>query len=240
MTITIIGRGHSGTRAMAQTLHESGVYMGAQLNQSYDLVPAQDLYEACRVMARHVKHLGGLRWDFSRLHEMTIDPAFIRLVESYLASVLESTAQHKGWKLPETTLIFPWIVRMFPEIRYIFWIRDPRDCILSGHLTDDLADFGIEYDRTDDVYLRRAISWKYQSEIVKATPKPKHWITCRFEDFVLDQEKALRRMEDYLGFSLTRIPLKPDAVGRWKSDPGHRAFDFFRQDLVEFGYDQSL
>ena len=34
---------------------------------------------------------------------------------------------------------------MFPEIHYIFWIRDPRDCILGQHLTDDLADFGIAY-----------------------------------------------------------------------------------------------
>lgn len=236
MMITIIGRGHSGTRAMSKTLHETGVYMGAQLNASSDLVPAEDLYEACRVMARHVTFLGGLRWDFSKLHTMPIDPAFTRLVESYLGSVLSSTAERKGWKLPETTLVFPWIVRIFPDIHYIYWVRDPRDCIISGHLTDDLRDFGVEYDRTDDIRLRRAISWKYQSEIVRATPKPKHWTTCRFEDFVLDHENTLMRLEKYLGFPLARIPLKPDAVGRWKTDPERRDFDCFRQELVEHGY----
>src|ERR1043166_5259248 len=117
-TITIIGRDHSGTRAMARTLHESGVYMGAELNRSSDLVPAEDLYEACRVIARHVIYRGDLRWDFSRLHTIPIDPEFKRLVESYLASVLTSPAERKGWKLPETTLIFPWIGRMFPDVHY--------------------------------------------------------------------------------------------------------------------------
>lgn len=39
MLVTVIGRGHSGTRAMSQTLSESGVYMGEPLNTSWDLLP---------------------------------------------------------------------------------------------------------------------------------------------------------------------------------------------------------
>ena len=237
MMITVIGRGHSGTRAMSHTLSASGVFMGATLNQSGDLIPPQDMYEACRVIARHVKHLGGLRWDFSGLHTMPIDPVFTGLIESFLASVLNSSAERKGWKIPETTLVFPWIVRMFPDIRYIYWIRDPRDCILSGHLTDDLSDFGVQYDRTDDARLRRATSWKYQVELVKATPKPKHWIEVRFEDFVLNQEKTLLRLERYLGFPLERIPVQPETVGRWKKDTGTNTFDFFVPDLIEHKYE---
>ncbi len=59
MMITVIGRGHSGTRAMSHTLQQSGVFMGAPLNESGDLIPAEDLYEACRVLARYVRHEGG-------------------------------------------------------------------------------------------------------------------------------------------------------------------------------------
>ena len=158
--ITIIGRGHSGTRAMSHTLSQSGVYMGAKLNESGDLVPAKEMYEACRIMAGHVRHLGGLRWDFEALHTMPIDPAFTRLVESYLSSVFASDAQHRGWKLPETILIFPWIARLFPEIRYIYWVRDPRDCIAGDHITDDMSRFGVPWDTTDDLQLSRATSWK--------------------------------------------------------------------------------
>ena len=43
--ITIIGRGHSGTRAMSHTLSQSGVYMGAKVNESGDLVPAEERYD---------------------------------------------------------------------------------------------------------------------------------------------------------------------------------------------------
>jgi len=236
MLISIIGRGHGGTRAISQTLVESGVFMGAQLNASYDLVPAEDMYEACRIMAKYVGYWGGLNWDFSKLHAMPIDPEFIRRVESYLASVINSDALHKGWKLPETTLVYPWIVRMFPDAYFIHWVRDPRDSILGRHLTDDLADFGVPYDRPEDERLRRAISWKYQREIVKATPEPKHWILVRFEDFVLKQEETLTRLEEFLGIPLARIPVNPEAVGRWRHDDGVHDFEFLHEDMRELGY----
>ncbi len=234
--VTIIGRGHSGTRAMSHTLSQSGVYMGNTLNESGDLVPAEELYEACRIMAKHVVHRGGLEWDFAKLHTMPIDPAFTKLVESYLSSVLTSPARRKGWKLPETTLIFPWIVRMFPDLHYVHWIRDPRDSILGEHLTDDLADFGVPYDKTDDLRLRRAISWDYQMEIVRQTPKPKRWTTVRLEDFVLSQDETLRKLEVFLGIPLTKIAVKPEVIGRWKTDDGKHDFAFFEEDMREHGY----
>jgi hypothetical protein len=150
--------------------------------------------------------------------------------------VLTSDAPRRGWKIPETTLVFPWIVRMFPEIHYIYWIRDPRDFILARNLTDDLGDFGIRYERTDDLRLRRAISWEYQVELVKATPKPKRWQTVRFEDFVLKQEQTLARLQGYLGFPLKKIPVDTTRIGQWKTDAGRHDFDFFQADLIEHGY----
>ncbi len=237
MLITIIGRGHSGTRAISHTLQMSGVFMGALLNESGDMLPPDDLYEACRVLAKYVHYKGGLEWDFTKLHTMPIDPAFTRLVESYLHQVLGRRTEYKGWKLPETTLIYPWIVRMFPDIYYIHWVRDPRDCILGAHLTDDLADFGVPYEKTDDVRLRRAISWKYQREIVKSTPQPAHTIRIRFEDFVLQQDEVLKRLQAYLGIPMARIIVRPETVGRWKADTGRHDYDFFTDDIAELGYE---
>jgi hypothetical protein len=169
---------------------------------------------------------------------MPIPAEFSDLVESYLESVLPSPALLKGWKLPETTLIFPWIVRMFPKAYYIHWVRDPRDVILSPHGTDDLAAYGVPfpYDPNAEVHLRRAISWKYQDLIVKATPKPKHWISVRLEDFVLDQGGTLRRLEDFLGFPLVTIPVKHEVIGRYKTRPEHRDFDFLQPALIGYGY----
>ena len=236
MLITIIGRGHSGTRAISHTLMASGVFMGGTINESGDMLPPDDLYEACRVMAKYVIYKGGLEWDFAPLLTMPIDPAFTRLVESFLGQVFQSRSVHKGWKLPETTLIYPWIVRMFPDIHYIHWVRDPRDSILGAHLTDDLSDFGVPYEKTDDVRLRRAISWKYQREIVKATPQPKYACAVRFEDFVLQQDDVLQKLQAYLGIPLGKIIVRPDAIGRWKADGGTHFYDFFKEDMTELGY----
>ena len=237
--ITVIGRGHSGTRAMSHTLSASGVFMGAPLNVSGDLLPPQDMYDACRVLAGYVNWKGGLEWDWSALHTMDIPQEFTELVQRYLISVRENPSEHKGWKIPETTLVFPWIVRLFPEIKYIFWIRDPRDCIVGRHLTDDLTDFGIAYPPTDDVRLKRAISWKYQYDLVRATPKPAYWIEVRLEDFVLKQEETLERLESFLGFPLARIPVKTEVIGRWKEDResgGINEFPFLTSAMKEYGY----
>ncbi|HCP99362.1 MAG TPA: hypothetical protein DIT99_01095, partial [Candidatus Latescibacteria bacterium] len=88
--ITIIGRGHSGTRAMSHTLYASGVFMGAAINRSGDKIPPEKMYDACRVFAKYVTWNGGLTWDFSRILEMDIDPEFTALIESYLEDVLNS------------------------------------------------------------------------------------------------------------------------------------------------------
>ena len=237
MLTTIIGRGHSGTRAMSHTLSASGVWMGEPLNRSGDLLPPQAMYEASRLIARHVRWLGGFEWDFNRLHTMPIPPEFEGLIRSYLRSVLTSPAPHRGWKIPETTLTFPWVVRMFPEVRYIFWIRNPRDCIVGRHITDDLNDWAIACPATENPRLRRAISWKYQYDLVRATPRPGNWIEVRFEDFVQRQDHTLARLESYLGVKLARIPVTPEAVGRWKTDSGANYYDFLAPAMERYGYE---
>ncbi len=235
--ITIIGRGHSGTRAMSHTLYASGVFMGRTINPSGDKVPPGDLYDACRIFAKYVDWTGGFNWDFSRVMEMEPDPDFVEKVETYLADVLENGNPHRGWKLPETTLIYPWIVRMYPDIRYIHWVRDPRDGILADHRTDDLRDFGIEYPATEDIRRRRAISWLYQYQLMKKTPRPANLLSVRFEDFILNQEETLRRLEAFLGIPLARIVVRPETVGRWRKAEGDLQPDLLGEALAELGYE---
>jgi hypothetical protein len=162
----------------------------------------------------------------------------VDLIHGYLASVLGSSAEHRGWKIPETTLVFPWIARLFPEIKYIYWVRNPRDSIVGRHKTDDLADFCVPYPQTEDLRRRRAISWWYQYALVHATPKPENWIEVRFEDFVLRQEETLDRLEAYMGMKLARVPVRSEAVGRYKVDEGVNYFDFLEPAMIEYGYEQ--
>ena len=237
MLVTVIGRGHSGTRAISNTLSDSGIYMGAPLNKSWDLIPPEKMYEACRVFGNYVEYKGNLSWDFSRVLSMQPDKEFVRLIEEYLGSVLNSDAENKGWKIPETTLCYPWILKMFPEIYCIHWVRDPRDCILGSHVTDDLREFNIDYTLTDDPREMRTISWKYQRELMKATPEPEKLIKIRFEDMVFEQDKTLKRLEDFLGMPMAKIPMRTDSVGRYKTAEGKYMFDFFAEDIKECGYE---
>jgi hypothetical protein len=125
---------------------------------------------------------------------------------------------------------------LFPEAKYIFWIRDPRDGIIGRHKTDDMRDFGIQYPDTDDERLRRAISWKYQYDYIKAMPKPAHWIEVRFEDFVLKQDETLARLEGFLGIKLAKVPVRTEPIGRWKTDEGVHYYDFFAPAMRQYGY----
>ncbi len=236
--ITVIGRGHSGTRLISHTLYASGVYMGRLINASGDKMPPDAMYDACRVMAKYVTWNGGLSWDFEALHTMDIDPEFTRLVETYLRDVLppRNRMAHYGWKLPETTLVYPWIVRMFPDAKYIHWVRDPRDCILRRHKTDDLRDFDIPYPKTEDERERRAISWLYQYELMKSTPAPEHCITVRFEDAIRHQAETRKRLEAFLGFALGEVIVRPDSVGRWKTDEGVHDFAFLHPAMKAYRY----
>jgi hypothetical protein len=109
--------------------------------------------------------------------------------------------------------------------------------VIGAHLTDHLTDFGIGYPPTDDERLRRAISWLYQYDLVKATPRPAHWIEVRLEDFVLRQEETLARLEEFLGLKMARIPVKPEAVDRWRKDAHTHYFDFFEPAMREYGYE---
>lgn len=216
--IIAIGRGHSGTRVLAHTLLASRVYVGQTVNASGDMVPPQKMYRACRMVGSQVNWNGGLSWDFDRLHTMPIDPEFAQLVEAYLEAVLSSDQPQRGWKLPETTLAYPWIVRMFPNARYVYLVRDPRDALLGPHLTDDLKLACVDRPESDDKLDQRIASWKYQCDIVEATPQPAKFIALRFEDLVLDQEATLGRLEGFLGIPLARVLVDESRVGLWRQD----------------------
>lgn len=239
MLVTVIGRGHSGTRAISETLSRSGVDMGKPLNGSWDLVPPEKMYEACRIFGKYVKYTGGLTWDFSGVTDTEPDSEFVKLIEEYLYSVLSSKAENKGWKIPETTLCYPWILKMFPELYCIHWVRDPRDCILSGHVTDDLRDFNIDCPAAANIREQRAISWKYQRELMKATKPPAKLLSLRFEDMVFYQDETLLKLEKFLGMPMVKIHMRSDSVGRYKADDGVHFFDFFKEDILECGYNMA-
>ena len=233
--IIIVGRGHSGTRAIAHTLLGSGVHMGEVLNVSGDLIPPDPMYQACVHFGRHVKYKSDLEWDFSGVLSREPTEDFVTNLNRYLNTVLRHKKEKRGWKIPETSLVYPWVVRMFPEAKYIYWVRDPRDNILAGHGTDLLSNYAVPCEPLKGL-ITRAASWKYQWDLFKAVPEPKNLIKVRFEDFVLKQEETLKRLEEFLGFPLARIVVNPAKVERWRTTQEKCHFEIFRNMIEEFGY----
>jgi len=242
--IIVIGRGHGGTRAISQTLSESGVYMGTT-NDSGDLVPPKAMYDAVRIAGKYVKATSLVgrthpylskdtnnEWDFSRLINSEPTMLFKFLANKYLINILTHNGD-RGWKLPETNLCYPWITQMFPDAYYIHWTRDPRDALLEAHLTDKIVSFNApgSWNNTN-ILEQRVQSWLYQMKIVQATPKPKNFIHVKFEDFCLNQEDTLNKLSDFLGIKLKAIPIKEGTVGRSNRIP----IPISDEELKAFGY----
>ena len=71
---------------------------------------------------------------------------------------------------------------------------------------------------------------------MKDTPLPENVITVRFEDFVINQEETLQRLEEFLGIPLARIIVRTAPIGRWKTDTEKHDFDFFSEAMADQGY----
>jgi len=214
MQVIVIGRGHGGTRLASSTLAQSGFYIG-KTNDSGDMVPAQRMYIAVKLASRMVQRVGALHWDFSSLLNSQPPTAFTHHVRNYLRQ--HEAKNEFGWKLPETTLALPWIIKMFPQAYYIYWTRDPRDALLGGHLTDRLASFGVPSANHKNILDARVESWAYQHQLMYATPQPEHVLHIRYEDFVLNQATALERMEDFLHKPMVQVPVFATNVGIYKT-----------------------
>ena len=235
--IIIIGRGHAGTRSIAQTLFASNVYMGNLLNNSADLVPPDKLYEACKIFGKKVKYIGDYKWDFKNTYEDDIPEKFIELIKEYLDPVIKSKNPNKGWKIPETTLIYPWIYQMFPNAKYIFWVRHPFDAILGEHLTDGLGWFEVSTPTAGNIFQKRAISWLYHFRIQQQLPKPEHSIEIRFEDFITNQGLILEKLEKFLGIKLAQIPMRAESISKWKGKINVNEFKYLFDAMDYYHYE---
>jgi hypothetical protein len=214
----------------------SGFFMGHPQNGAGDLVPAELLYDAALIFGKQIDYKGGLDWDFSRVKSSRPSEDFEAYVYAYIDSVLRNRQFLKGWKLPENSLILPWLIKMFPRAYYIYWIRDPRDVILDLHITDNIRKWNVPAPMPQSLYNMRAISWYYQYELAHSIIKPKRWLEVRFEDFVLHQEREVERIGDFLHMKMVQIPVQKDKVGAWRRAEDVMLHNEFLQEPLEAYY----
>lgn len=207
--VTVIGRGHSGTRAAARLLQGGGVYMGEPLNGSMDLIPKPNtMYEAARIAGSRIRvDLKTMTVDADDLLGSDPPQEFVDLVHRYLeagglAGPRPGEVPWRGWKLPETVFCYPWLTELFPDMRFLRWGRDPRGTLLKPHGTDPLGFWHVQgVPASPRVEEQRAISWAVQTWLILNTPEPRYGSWATLEAWAWNDQAApeLGRMSLELG-----------------------------------------
>jgi hypothetical protein len=141
-------------------------------------------------------------------------------------------------KNPPFTLLIPAVLRLFPEMKLLIALRDPRDVVLSCFMqylplnTNSACYLSLE--DTANRYCTDMGAWQRLREVI-----PPCWLEVRYEDLVADLPAQARRAVDFLELSWTpevldyrdRLQTKPvssptyeavrkpvyiTAIGRWK------------------------
>jgi tetratricopeptide (TPR) repeat protein len=142
-------------------------------------------------------------------------------------------------KNPELTMLLPVANRVFPEMKIIFALRDPRDVCLSCFMqplpVNSVSVKFLTLEQTAQKYAMTMRLWLKIRSLTRAD-----WIEVRYEDVVADLEGQARRLLEFLGLPwdervlefdkharkrLVRSPtyeavtkkIYTSSVGRWKN-----------------------
>ena len=109
-------------------------------------------------------------------------------------------------KNPPFTLLLPAILRLFPEMKLLIALRDPRDVVLSCFMQYlPLNTNSVWYLSLEEAAERYSIdmgAWRRLREVI-----PPNWLEVRYEDLVADLPTQARRSLDFLG-----LPWKPEVL----------------------------
>jgi len=163
--------------------------------------------------------------------------------QQYFEAVAKFLGQPIGGRLlidknPSLTYLIPPLLRIFPEIKLLITLRDPRDVVLSCFMQAiPLGQVSAGYltlESTVDEYVAMMGPWQTLKPIIEG-----HYLEVRYEDMVEDLETVARQSLDFLGVpwdakvlgfdeharkKLVRSPTYADvtqpvykrAVGRWQ------------------------
>lgn len=164
-------------------------------------------------------------------------------------------------KNPELTMLLPLVARVFPDMRIVFALRDPRDVVVSCFTQQlPLNPVSVHYltlEGTAKKYAATMRSWIKLRDMLKNP-----WIEVRYEDSVADLESQARRVLDFLGlpwdtsvlkyheraqqkhvhsptYEAVTKPIYSSSIGRWRNYARQlEPFLGILQPFVDaFGYD---
>jgi len=212
--VVLVGRGGSGTRLLSQLALSLGVFLGNKLNESLDSEEwVEDIYR----LAISATSAQGIESGAAP------ERFWIRQIRKRAKAILR--AAHKshteiwGWKLPETILALPQILKAFPNAYVIHLVRHPlTSSWRRTHMTSrtdnpigravlaaayKACGFDPENIDRDEPYIHNVLTWTYQVQqaydVLNSMVRPGRMLYLRYED-ICDSASAVRdRMSGFLG-----------------------------------------
>lgn len=206
--LVIGGAGGSGTRVVARIVRLGGRYMGNDRNGSEDTMP----------VARFE-----WRWGLDYLESGPSDA----MVQQLEAAVDEHLAERPdaapwGWKHPHSYLLLPFLLKRFPQMRFIHVIRDGRDIAFSRN-QQQAERYGELLGRPDEpLTLRSAAWWAWANVWASRNGKAlgHNYLLVRLEDLCAEPDTWTRRIVEFSGGddsgALAAEVKQSDSVGSWR------------------------
>ncbi len=153
--IVIGGLGGSGTRLVVSLLGDMGVTFGGELNESLDNLWFSLLYVRRTILLRSDEEMDKLAWLFTNAMRQGLEvppelkplleeacdhdrspvlpPDLLARAHESLLSVPGGAArdEHWGWKQPNSHILLPMLDRSFPEMKFVYVVRNGLDMAFS-------------------------------------------------------------------------------------------------------------
>ncbi len=142
-------------------------------------------------------------------------------------------------KNPELTMLLPLVARVFPEMKVLFALRDPRDVVISCFTQqlplNPVSVYYLTLESAARKYAKTMQAWLKLRDIIRNP-----WIEIRYEDMVADLEAQARSVLEFLGlpwddcvleyhrraqqkhvhsptYEAVTKPVYSSSVGRWRN-----------------------
>ncbi len=210
--VILLGRGGSGTRLLSDLALLNGVFLGNRLNASQDSVEWLEVLYPLALEA-----IAGVAPGSGR------DAFWCARTRQQAAGILGAAGLAAdslwGWKLPETMLALPQVLRAFPRARVVHLVRHPVGGALRRTHTTSRMDNPIgqavlpaAYRACgmdpaaipgDPAYLHNAASWQFQVggvlAVLQGIAGDGRVLHLRYEDVCADPGGAQRGLARFLG-----------------------------------------
>ena len=259
--VAIGGVGGSGTRLIAQCLHEMGYFIGHDLNKAYDNLSFTFLFRRLEVLIASESEFDELvsiftntmtgRKEFNEKQIALIDNLALterppkpliwsqrrarRLIRR--ARPLDTTMKW-GWKEPNTHLFLDRLKERFKNMKYIHVTRNGLDMAHSAN-QNQLELWGQNFIGTEEVEMTPYYSLKYWRIVHQRVQEigdtmGSNFLFLNYDDFCLHPEKGVDTLCAFLG-----VDPNPDLVSLVKVPGSMGRFkpyglDIFDQEDVDY------